>query len=883
MNLNLTDPEGLRAAAQQCQALLAALNAAIDPHNNDVLPAPREDLPNLASMPPDLAAPTVQPPAPTVQPPAPVVQPSAPIVQPPEACAEAEHIDVNPRSAFSMLATRPAPQAAARTGPILSALPPPPNSKVGTIVKKNLTRMYLEDPIGQTALWHTSAAEIMQVETIVNPHVKQGRNLMREVYSHLLTLYRPELGPDEHWYTQTVLENACGALMWRIRHTRGRDGGPIQSRTAVGWLAHHVYNIVIYTRDPQTSELGGLSLLRRGLFLRLENTVKYCVIEYNLVRHTKVQTSLDRAAIQLIIEHVLTSSETRGRQVAFQTLTAITFAMHGAFRAGSMQANCKEYREQKMFMQVGHLTITRLGWCKWAVLVDVLNWKGYSGPIGQRKQLTFGPVAKAHNTITDVINYNKSPLPIRQECKEYPVWLKCGPGGLKVIEGVPCGPHKLTQRINYHGGEVGIKGAGVHAVRRGTTQDYVTLIGRDLTANILNHGDRAGVVMDDHYTTLRNQDLVPIRMHELTGNMSDIDKAALKNTQNNSLAINVMIRRLQCTSDLGNIMSGRPKITAEAEEKILKEWRSFVGLFSDVDEPYTRAFISAIDRVQQHPTTASSALIDTRVANLRVLSDKLSNIRRIAFRRLRNSQAKQNASNVPQATTEEREQAQKMAHGTSPVIIEANKALRQDIREYLNSKRYQEPVETAEEGEEEDAEAETVTDAQEPLQGRGLPPPSSVMSSENPRISQLNISLQRLPKIDLPSLENESELEEVLKEFDDQAEQDVLPMNASVMRCIYLLHTWQSYERQTIEFELKDGWFVCVECPKFPSRRDRPEDFRFKRRDKFNRHLRESHDAWSELELVVQTDDPDKFRCPGCDETQVYTAPFVPDDPTRSQ
>ncbi|KDN33359.1 hypothetical protein RSAG8_13550, partial [Rhizoctonia solani AG-8 WAC10335] len=881
MDPNSAKFKQLQAAFLQAQNAMAILNGVIDPNDRDDLPAPASN--SLIDT--DL--------------------PTNPHADQGNNTTDGQDntLDVTPRGAIVGLASRSPRVPPTNQGPLFPAPQPKRDPKIGAQIRKRTQRMFLEDRETAVAEWEAAKPVLAELNLISNPYVARGRQEMHESHCSTLEVAEPHLTAEQHYHTQVILEFACLTLHFRIKHSRGRDGGPIQSRTAVAWFGYHLFNICSFTRDPESGELSGLTLLRRGLFIRLENLVKWCVFEFGLGRHIRHQHVLDRPAIQLIIERVLTNSESHGREVAFQTLTAMSFAMFGAFRSGSLQANCTEYRERKLYMQVGHLKMHVRGWCSIAVEVDVLNWKGYSGEIGHRKTLTFEPVSKAHNLIfepgchlaldllarkmydgindiDELINFNKSMLPIKAECQELPLFLKHSARGFGLIEGVPCGPHKLSQVVNHQAIAVGLPGGSIHAIRRGSAQHYANSLGEDRTLTLLNHNDRSGITMANHYVPQTHVPLVAVRLNELEGKLGP---AVMRNQTQGSPAIHVLARRLQSTDARGGeiMKQGRCRVTQEEEQEVQKDskiveivtecedaWKRFTRLFLDANEPFTRHFVSTIDCVRSCSTDASPALVEVRVAELEKLGRKLRDTRRQAFKRVRRANQKTAASTA--VSIEMRKQAEQKIDEPSEVIAEAKDRMKAVITEYLKARRG-EPGNSNEQYDESDDDEEGIQTVKESLPGRGLPPPATTISNDKPRISQLNISLQSAPKVDIPELEDSAETED--QTFDDTAEVDVLKVPVEVMRAIYMRYIWKAYIQQTNPFEPNaQGKLICVECQKFNSRRDNPDAFTFTRRDKFNRHMREQHDNYSNLELEMQTSDPNQFRCPGCEKANFSSA-----------
>ncbi|KEP46508.1 hypothetical protein V565_195030, partial [Rhizoctonia solani 123E] len=386
--------------------------------------------------------------------------------------------------------------------------------------------IYDEDPEAAKANWGLMQECLDELAHIVNPYVAWDRQYMLNAHSTFLSLYQPELPVEAHWYTNTVIQFAANIFVHRVTTSRGRDGGPIQSRTAIGWLGHYIHAICTYTREPVTLLRTGLTVLRRGLYARLENILKWCVIEYSLVRHSKIQQRLDCDALQLIFEVMIKRTKHHGRAVVFQNMNAANFLLSGALRPGGLQANNPLYAERGWYMKASDCEISVVHKFCYSVKVTVDNWKGYLGTIGDRKVFTFGPVTKAHNLIfelaltlildfmackgfEEIENLDQlfactlAVLKLKESFKSMLLWLKRGPRGLL---------------------------------------QYTLTLGQELTLYLLNHNNRTGKVMDNHYTTgVEDMPLTQLLHGKLKGKLTETEQMALQANWHSSVAMNFLI------------------------------------------------------------------------------------------------------------------------------------------------------------------------------------------------------------------------------------------------------------------------------------------------------------------------------------------------------
>ncbi|QRV98669.1 hypothetical protein RhiJN_26688 [Ceratobasidium sp. AG-Ba] len=272
----------------------------------------------------------------------------------------------------------------------------------------------------------------------------------------------------------------------------------------------------------------------------MENRLKETCWTLELTRHSKKQVPIDRAALQLVFKEIIEGTEDYGRQSGIQTMVAGPLSMYRAFRSGSLQANHNQNRQSKMYIQLRHCRINCIKKGRWSVTIDFENWKGFSGIVGRRSTFTFGPVVKAHNVIFDVallltldllgrgalagietfdelVDFKGAIVKIKEDFLNYPLFLKRGPCGMTLLEGEPSGPHTISANIECWGTSAGISGMSFHAIRRGTAEEFVWSLGKEKTLCLMNHSDRLGVTLDEHYSTLQTLPLVEIYHRDITG------------------------------------------------------------------------------------------------------------------------------------------------------------------------------------------------------------------------------------------------------------------------------------------------------------------------------------------------------------------------------
>ncbi|KAF8602206.1 hypothetical protein BDV93DRAFT_557715 [Ceratobasidium sp. AG-I] len=851
--------------------------------------------------------------------------------------ANTESEDLNPQTRIAKLVAKPPIAGSSRSGGVTVPVPKK-NTAVGLKLRSRMDTFIMDDPENAEAEFENTMTLISESVYMANIFTTKHRHEMYQAYVDILSRFRPELDEDGHWHTEVVEKYAEGTLVYRITHTTSPKGGPIQSRTAIGWLAHHLFNICSYTRDPVSGNLSGLKLLRGGLYGKMEHRLRWCIREYGLIRYISPTPHLDRPALQLIIEQIIAGTATHGRRSGIQTMCAISFAFYGAFRAGSMQANHEEYRKDGMYIKIGDCSVDVLEPGSYSLVLDVKQWKGYSGPIGRRSTVTFGPVSKGHNlifeapmyfvldllgrgaldgidSIDDLFSFDGSKLPIKEEFQDKPLFVKRAPRGLDLMEGVPIGPHHLTAVINHYAIRAGLKGGSIHAIRRGSGDKYANAMGKDRTLLLMNHGDRLGVVLDEHYTSgLKHAPLVAIQLDEFAGELGPIEKAMLENKKLTSPALDVLVRRSRATNGPSLLASQSEVLTKEqlaeieahpdlvgVREQTELSWHRLEELFPQANTPYSKSCKSLIPRMRKTQTSASPVLVQTRVDAFNLQNRKLQNARRKITRELRARGRQSVANSTPQGQTiKEKAKAVEELDSTSPVYDEVRETYRQEVKTYLEAKRTaacnlvlsatdaeafglpesireemagspdngQEELEDKDKDEEDEDEDEEEdlqsTDVALPALGAPLvddPPPAKISAKDG--------SLKQAPRIQLA---DEPLASDEAPGIADQSEPDALglpliPLRKLMMRYLYAPVLAQRKDKAKIASN--GGKLICLECPKFKSRCARkPEGhvFEFKETGHFERHKKEQHGRWSSLELVMQTEDPKRFECPydGC-------------------
>jgi hypothetical protein len=155
----------------------------------------------------------------------------------------------------------------------------------------NLEQAMLENAAAAKQQFGEIMVQIQDTAFVVNPHTSKHHEDMFWAHQDILETFHPEIAEAKTlWHSSTVEKYCEAVIIYRvcplhfllefsdcaeIEYARGRDGGPIKSRTAMGWFADYLYCICTYTWHPTMGELDGLSILRHGVYIQLENRVKW--------------------------------------------------------------------------------------------------------------------------------------------------------------------------------------------------------------------------------------------------------------------------------------------------------------------------------------------------------------------------------------------------------------------------------------------------------------------------------------------------------------------------------------------------------------------------------------------------------------------------------
>ncbi|KAG8704763.1 hypothetical protein FRC08_002047 [Ceratobasidium sp. 394] len=881
-------------------------------------------------------------PAPQAIPPSEVVPPSnnpSKVVPPSNDPSEPD--DLRAQSRYVRMVNNPPAVSDLSIAP-RQAPKPAPDQVHAQSFRKKLDQMVLEESA------ENKFAEILQITAVEadeqNPYIRKARDAMANVYTTTVEKMAPHIPEEEYWYAVTVNEYAEPAFLLRIRLSRNRDGGMVQSRTAHGWLYHFLWIIVKYTRNPTTGEYAGLTVLRKyGLLERLEGHLKWAVREYGLPTHLQKQVRLDRSALQLMIEGIIERTVGYGRHGGIQTILGIDLCFYGAFRSGSLQANIEAFRDQQMYLKIEDCTVNVLRPGCWSLVVDIKHWKGYSGVMGRSAELTFGPVSKAHNlnfeaplyfvmdllargalenieTLDQLFEFNGAVLPIKPDFGNLPVLLKQSARGFSVEEGVPIGPHKLSAHIHKCALDVGISGGSVHAIRRASGDKFAISMGKDKTAYLLNHGDRMGITFDEHYSTgLKHTPIVDIMLDELTGDLTEIELKTLRNMAQSSPAFHVLIHRSKsATQAIDTSETVRRKGTTEDELAQLESdpaysallaqceeaWDRIVDMYPEASTPFAPHCSKLLKGIMKNDTTFPEPLVEARVTEFKKLNKQASKLRQKILARFR-ARAKTKAAKAKKDfTVEERDAAAQELDKPTYIITEVSDYLRskrtptalkisdrdarrlklpQEIQHELEEEAEEEMLadgdEEKEEDEDENKDEITMIDAP----AAALAPTSTTAPPKpgKSKITQLDINFNRLPQVTRDVLEDGDPLDDEPK-FDDSQEPDTLGIPVDVMRKLDMRYLYQPLlDQQERGTSAKKGRLLCKECLKFPSRAEKEKvaaagGMPFETFSALEKHRREQHDEWSNLELqMVRSDDTGLLKCPACPfEAETTTKTF---------
>ncbi|CAE6468376.1 unnamed protein product [Rhizoctonia solani] len=806
---------------------------------------------------------------------------TSPATGPPPAAEESQDQPADPprgrpQGGSKYVAMAQGPTSVAGSSSLHIVPPPPPKgTKRGQVLRNQMERTYRGDDNLAKAAYNELMQELSEATYVGNPFTMKHRD---EAYTaHVDIAVAHQLATeDQCWHINVIRQHAEFTLVYRIKHARGPGGGPIQSRTAMSWLTHHTYNICVHTIDPVTKRSAGLTVMREGLYGRLEQRVRWAIREFQLLRHPKTQPRLDMAAIQLIMEQILSTSTTGlKRRVGLQTISAMLMCFYGAFRRGSLTSSDKSYQERGLYFKVGECEFPVLKPGRWKMVAKINNWKGYSGEVGHSKTFTFDPVNKAHNVnfdlplcmalfflsrgffvgITDFIQlfeFNGDFLPLDPQYANLPVYVARTRRGLDLIEGKPIRMNGLASSINHHGGEAGIADAAIHPIRRGTSDVYAAGLAKDRAMMVMNHTQAAGAVFDNYTVGVEAFPLVGVRLEEFSGNLSPLERQIIANTKSISPAINCLIHRAQAT---GGPLELEKKtwrtITVEEEEKLMEnadvytatnqhkaKWLNYTSLFPNVVAPYSKECKRLVPKIKKHITPATSQQADIRLEEFEKANLELTNLRRKVLLKIRQPAKKQALKQRPKATAAERAAAREKMEKPGASFDEA-------MAMYQTEATLTGLVPTAAEAEAagdpgsvqtqsadlpatapDDSRTNYVEDDEEEIEMVPAPLPGKGLSlNDVPEFDKEFLPIHNSKRTGPKPKEVDSDTEDAPKDgspvsLEDENQAEFFGIDVDIMRMIYGRYLYgpieQGLKRQAAKRSEK--LFICGDCPKFLSR-----------------------------------------------------------------
>ncbi|KAJ6500418.1 hypothetical protein C8R45DRAFT_67713 [Mycena sanguinolenta] len=469
--------------------------------------------------------------------------------------------------------------AEATAGPSVQRAPPVPDSIHEKAQKKKTQleqkiRAILQNPL-ENAL-ELLASEVDQwqknLEDFESPlTVRSRERTLAEWEAHLL-LTKPHLDVNMHWHKKTVLENAPGFLYTKVKVATATAEKTMKARTLSGWMGLLLNSITTYTRDDAGIKCGLHVLVRGGLYKTLKQSVITLIHQFKLDRYHNSKLYYGRYELERIINKILHSSRSQGREVALQHIVSFLCTFFFTSRASSLGPTHVKWRELDYFITLGDLTIYCNGFCDWDIDIRFGQFKTAIGTMQGLEQIFRACGVKlSHNVLFDITvalmahlwamgafkkKYTR-PEDLLEDTSRYqmeldpdmlhlPLFRAATPHGRRFIEPVRAAMSRsFGDAMSYWAGEAGLPRAGCTALRRDAGNLYGLQLGTKLAKDILNH-HVTGVFRKSYSQNMQNLRLVGIRLGEDAGQKEAVAGDKLKEHNDRhvlaSFAVEALVR-----------------------------------------------------------------------------------------------------------------------------------------------------------------------------------------------------------------------------------------------------------------------------------------------------------------------------------------------------
>ncbi|KAG6883922.1 hypothetical protein C0993_002814 [Termitomyces sp. T159_Od127] len=484
---------------------------------------------------------------------------------------------------------------------------------------------------------------------------------------------------------------------------------------------------------------------------------------------------------------------------------------------------------------------------------------------------------KKYATITDLLDDNRSQIPLDPQVLNQPLFLAITNGGRGFQQPVaPAMSLSVSETVAKLARKAGLPVTGAYALRRDTGNDFGAMMGKDFARMLLGHTlTGACAVYEKHYSrNTANLNPVMLRLGELDGAHASAKNVAKKHAFA-SCAVESMVRKGIEKADTENISKAERHKAVEAlpeiialKEQIASTWDEYLKGFTSSAKTYGHTIQSANkifalatgakkNRIEDNPPLrVLPDMMDHVVENkakLISLSQELSKQRR-HFERKAKREADRIYSNqlkhgTLSGTAEERFAAIKELDKVSKHITNLKSSPLMNMQEWAVEVQNQDELLPVHFQDQDDLDLDSgIMELTQRLTNVNvnelLPSPSLEVSTKSAFSVEPNVTGTDVESIEMDFLS--LPMEEVRQAF----------LN-------FLVHPVMM-DRLIRSNMTAEGKYKCHRCTLY-THCDPVPSKTFSNIGNLNRHLDVFHSAWKDLELAMIIPDKTTFRCPAGD------------------
>ncbi|KZT05158.1 uncharacterized protein LAESUDRAFT_813750 [Laetiporus sulphureus 93-53] len=400
-----------------------------------------------------------------------------------------------------------------------------------------------------------------------NPNTRAARERTLSVWALIVGFLSKNNDPERLWHYTVVEQHAPAFLTFRVLYTCGRQGKLIKADTLRTWFNLLSYCIAKYTVDDDRKPHGTTTLVKNGLYAKLDAVVTKLILDHKLDRFPGERVHFGRPELRLVTEYAMMN--VRVRFVRIQSTVIFQTSFYTTVRPSTLGVGNKEMEDMERFMKIeySNLRIFRQGYGKFSVKMRFTNHKGSNADVGKELEYFFQPVmnwfnvcfdlptwlvtmlflrgAFKYDTLEELHEGNEAELQFCDKVIGQPLFIRFEAGG-RIASGAlrPITAHAISAALADLCQGAGLPRAGLYAFRRDAGNDYGMKLNTEMASMMLGHKDSNNAIYRKHYSrNTANIPIVHLRLNEFITDKQTMAMASHAMHQFHSPAVMCLVAR----------------------------------------------------------------------------------------------------------------------------------------------------------------------------------------------------------------------------------------------------------------------------------------------------------------------------------------------------